>query len=130
MIYTQAQEARNALAAYDAERYHRGGVRVTLSVLRPLKLPPQVLRLLKCLKGHMTRDQLQNYQANSRNRIYVELLGLVVKTFGIADVIRAGCRECKARLYRLGVLSNISSVSFVSFVINSHQLIWSDVLLG
>lgn len=73
------------------------------------------------------------YQANLQNPIYHELLGIVKKTFGVADVIRGALSSVTDQMnfcfvYGSVAKGNATAKSDVDVLIVTNQLAYADVM--
>lgn len=109
----------------------------------------QIVRLAKMGSGTVTRELTRlaasgllevrqegnqmYYQANAKNPIYQELLGIVKKTFGVADVLRtafAPLLPCMQLAFVYGSIAKGEAIasSDVDVLIVSDDLAYADVM--
>ncbi len=74
-----------------------------------------------------------HYQAKQENPVYTELLGIVRKTFGMADVIRHALMPLNSRIELAFIYGSIAkgsdaSTSDIDLMLVGEDLIYSDVM--
>lgn len=82
----------------------------------------------------VTREGNQNhYQAKHDNPVYTELLGIVRKTFGVADVIRQALKPFESQIQLAFIYGSIAkstdkNTSDIDLMLVGEQLHYSDLM--
>lgn len=70
----------------------------------------------------------RHYQANPESPVYAELLGLVRKTFGIADVIREALAPLLEQIELAFLYGSMAKASDVDLMLIGKNLVYADIM--